>query len=235
MREVKGIQSEISGYISNLLREHFGKGPTSVYVAIKKPFVTIHFRGFISPMEKALLKKDESKRVLEMRDLLVKELQTPILKKLSDVMEMEFQELYFDWNLSNQSGLFIGVAADPPVREDFGRPAWVDEEVLHRKIEEVTRDAQKKPGEVESYWLNDRNLLVKRIDILVEIERALINGGYGEVLRSVKRPLERRLLEQAQLHLPLRQEIHEIFLDWNFNADLGYILLVLAPPSENFE
>lgn len=57
MKSGKSVESEISGYISTLLRQNFGKGPTSVYVTLSGPFMTIHFRGFIAPMEKILLKK----------------------------------------------------------------------------------------------------------------------------------------------------------------------------------
>ena len=45
MQNSKTIQSEIGGYVSTLIREHFGKGPTSVFVIVKPPFVVVHVRG----------------------------------------------------------------------------------------------------------------------------------------------------------------------------------------------
>ncbi|MGK7376763.1 Na-translocating system protein MpsC family protein [Planococcus sp. 1R117A] len=55
MLHSKSVQTEIGGYISTLLRMHFGKGPTSVFVTIKFPFIPVHIRGFLEPTEKSLL------------------------------------------------------------------------------------------------------------------------------------------------------------------------------------
>ncbi|MDN3436616.1 Na-translocating system protein MpsC family protein [Planococcus sp. APC 3900] len=55
MKKEKTTESEVSGYISGLFRTHFGKGPASVFVAIRKPFVVIHLREFLAPTEKVLM------------------------------------------------------------------------------------------------------------------------------------------------------------------------------------
>ncbi|WP_255472739.1 DUF2294 domain-containing protein [Planomicrobium sp. CPCC 101079] len=34
MPQEKTLQTEIGGFISGLMREHFGKGPTSIFVSI---------------------------------------------------------------------------------------------------------------------------------------------------------------------------------------------------------
>src|SRR5690606_34465422 len=49
MPNEKTIHTEVGSYISTLLRDHFGKGPTSVFVTVKPPFITIHLRGFLAP------------------------------------------------------------------------------------------------------------------------------------------------------------------------------------------
>ncbi|WP_211654171.1 Na-translocating system protein MpsC family protein [Planococcus alpniumensis] len=227
MQEERSVQSEVSGYISNLLRQHFGKGPTSVYVTIKRPYVTIHFRGFVSPMEKILLDQDEWKRVLETRDFMFNALKSEILNELLNFTQLEFTELYADWNLVHKTGMFIGVIGKESPTVAYGWPASSQQESFHALIEQVNEQAERKPDLIETFWLSNRTLLVKRSGILVGIERALIENGYMEILKLTKRPLEQQLLNEAPLSKALGREIIETFMDWNFEQDLGYIVFVL--------
>lgn len=74
MPQEKTVESIISGFTASILREHFGKGPSSVYVTIYKSFVCIQVRDFLAPMERILLDQNEKNRVLKTRDLLMVEL-----------------------------------------------------------------------------------------------------------------------------------------------------------------
>lgn len=229
MPKERTTQTELGGYISTILRKHFGKGPTSVYVTIQRPYVAIHFRGFISPIEKILLKQNEWKRVLETRDLLIDDLKPQILEEILKVTELEFKELYADWNLPLETGMFLAVMDEAPASHQLGWPKEIDKKLFHKKIEQVNEAAEKKPGFIESFWLSSRTLLMKRSDILVGIEKALIAEGYTEVLKLAKRPLERSLLEQADLESVLQRSITEIFMDWDFDKDVGYVVFLLEP------
>lgn len=233
MLEEKNVQSDISGYMSTLLRKHFGKGPTSVYVTLKRPYIVIHFRGFLSPMEKILLEQNEWKRVLETRDLLLNALKPQILAELLKITGLEYIELYADWNISSQTGIFIGIMEENATAENSAWPEEIDRAGIHRKIEQVNEAVERKPGSIESVWLSDRVLLVKRVRILVGIEKALIAEGYGEVLKVVKRSLERQLLAQSGLEKALQREILDTFMDWDFTQDAGYIVFILATPSRS--
>lgn len=225
----KTVQSTIGGYISTLLRDHFGKGPTSVYVTIRKPFIIIHFRGFVAPMEAVLLKQNQWKRVLETRDLLINELKDDIKKNLRRIAKMDIHEFHADWNLEQETGLLIGVVNEKVQENDFEWPEEVDRQAFEQKIETASERAEKTPSSIQSYWLNERTILVKRIDILVGIENALIAEGYTEILKLAKRPLERRLILESHPEKVLGRNITEVFLDWNFQDDIGYIVLLLEP------
>lgn len=229
MTKEKTVQSEIGGYISGLLRNHFGKGPTSVYVTVKRPFILIHLRGFIAPMETVLLKKKDWKRVLETRDLLINELKSEIEENLRSIADLNIRELYADWNLESESGLLIGVMPEEVKAEEFDWPEQIDKDALESKVSYASAVAERPPGSIESYWLNDRTLLVKRNKILVGIEKALIAEGYTEILKLSKRPLERTLLYNTQPEKILGRPVAEIFLDWNFPADIGYIVFMMEP------
>ncbi|MDG5472022.1 Na-translocating system protein MpsC family protein [Jeotgalibacillus sp. ET6] len=227
MAAEKTIQKEVSGYISTLLRDHFGKGPRSVYVTINRPFITIHFRGFLAPMEKVLLQRNEWKRVLEIRDLLVQKLREDIKNELKKIADLDIEEFYADWNLELETGFFIGVMKGEPKGSAFDGPSFINKEAFKQRIRDATEKAQRIPGRIDAYWLSDRTVLVKRTDILVGIEKALIKEGYTEVLKLTKRPMERSLLVEANLDELLNRKIEEIFLDWDFTEDFGYVGLLL--------
>lgn len=229
MSKEKTIQSEIGGYISTLLRKHFGKGPTSVFVTLKSPYIVIHFRGFIAPMEAVLLKQNEWKRVLETRDLLINELKGDLIKNLWNIANLEVKEFYADWDLNLETGLLIGVTDEEAVEDDFRWPDEIDKSAFERTVIDASERAEKKPSTIKSFWLNERTILVKKTEILVGIENALIAEGYAEILKLAKRPLERRLLLEAQPEMKLGRQITEVFLDWNFPEDIGYIVFLLEP------
>lgn len=230
MSKEKTVQAEIRGYISTVMRKYFGKGPTSVFVTINRPFITIHFRGFLAPMEKLQIKQKEIKRVLETRDILVSDLKPEIIQGLKEVAALEVKELYTDWNLEKETGLIIGVLEEEPEKDTFKRPQDVDEEAFLEKIKQASNKAEKVPGSTEVYWLSDRTILVRRSEILIRIEKELIRNGFTEELKIAKRPLEHEVLQEVQLEAVLKNHsISETFLDWNFDADLSYIVFLLEP------
>ncbi|MGI2328972.1 DUF2294 domain-containing protein [Planococcus sp. YIM B11945] len=227
MSKEKTVQAEIGGYISGVFRKHFGKGPTSVYVTINRSFVTVHFRGLLAPPERLLVKQNELKRVLETRDLMMVDLKQEIIEGIKEVAAVEVKELYADWDLIKETGMIIGV-----LEEELEAGKWTDdavEQAFKKEMEEASRKAEKVPGRVESYWLSDRVLLVRRSEILVQIEKELIKNGYEEVLKLCKRPLEHQMLGEVQIEAVLNRRVSETFFDWNFEADVGYIVFLLEP------
>lgn len=227
MAKEKMLQSEISSYLSNLFREHFGKGPTSVYVTLAEAFITIHFRGFLSPMEKVLVNRNEHQRILETRDLMMNDIQPELMFGLSKYLKKDIIELYADWNLENETGLILGVLEVDADESASPFPPGIDIEAFREKVNTASKKAEKTPGDTEIYWLSDRTILARRADILVQIEKELIKNGFEEPLKLAKRPLELRVMREAGLEAVVKRSINEIFLAWNFNEDLGYVVFLL--------
>ncbi len=227
MTQEKAIHTEVGSYISTLLRNHFGKGPTSVYVTVKPPFIAIHLRGFLSPPEKILLEQQQHRKVLELRDLLMNHLNTNIKSDLRDIANLDIDDVYADWNLDAQTGLILAVLKDTSSAKDIEWDSTIASEPIRKAVEEASRKAQRIPDVTELYWLNNRMLLIERQGIFVEIEKELIRGGFTEELKLVKRPLERRLLLETEIQAILKQPILEVYLDWDFIRDKGYILILL--------
>lgn len=229
MPKEKTIHTEIGSSISTLMRNHFGKGPTSVYVAIARPFVTIHLRGFMTPTEKVLLKQNEPNRILKIRDLLMNDLIPEIKLNLWKLGELEVKEVYADWNLENETGMLIVELDEETDPSTFKWPAEVDETAFQNELVKASVKAQKEPGKTEVYWLNDRTILARRVEILVAIEKELIKNGFSEELKLAKRPLERKVLAEVQLEAVLKRNIIETFVEWNFDKDKAYSIFILEP------
>lgn len=230
MPKEKTIESEVGGYISTLLRKHFGKGPTSIYVTVNEPFIAMHFRGFTTTMEKILLKQNEWKRVLETRNIMVNELKPLMGRHLHEIGGWNIEQFYVDWNLQLETGTFLAVMEEIPNPDDFSWPQEYSISTFEQELEKIHITLHRDPQKTENYWLNDRTLLIKHVGVLSEIEKALIDDGHSEILKFTKRPLERRLLETAGLEAIFNRPIQEIFLDWSFNLNVGYLIIVLHPP-----
>lgn len=227
MENTKSLQAQVGGYMSKLFRDHFGKGPTSVYVLIEQPFITIHLRGFLAPTEQILMKQNETRRVLETRDLLMDDLKADIKLEFWKLAEFDVQEIYADWDLEKKTGMIIAILDDQKDAPLFSWPEQVDKKSVYEEINKASEKAQKKPDHIAVYWLNKRTILIERAGIFVQIEKELIKGGFTEELKLVKRPLEYQLVYQSKLDALLQSPVQEVFVDWNFDEDKGYMALVL--------
>ena len=229
MKIEKTLEMEIGSYISALLRNYFGKGPNSLYVTIKPPFFTIHFRGLITPTEKVLIKQKKWRHVLEIRDLLMIDLKEEIRKELWKIAKLEVNELYADWNMEMKSGLIIGIINSETTAQDFNWPAELVEQEFQNELIKASLKAEKNPGRREVYWLNDRTILVKRSEVLVPIEKELIKKGYEKELMIAKKQLESKIFQEVQLETTLQRKITEHFFFWNFEQDGGYVVFIVDP------
>lgn len=229
METKKSIESEVSGYISAFLRRHFGKGPTSVYVTINRPFFTVHLRGFLSPIEKALMKQEEIYRVLETRDLMMLDLRPEIVAGLKQITGLGIKELFFDWNLKNETGMITGIM-DDSITDPDNWPEDVNREEFYAKVIEASQNAEKVPSQIDIHWLSARTIVIYRAGILIRIEKELIKNGLSEQLRLAKRPVERETLSEVNPEESLKRTISEVFLDWNFEKDISCMVLLLEPP-----
>ena len=227
MKKEKTTESEVSGYISGLFRTHFGKGPTSVFVAIREPFIIIHLREFLAPTEKVLMSQKESVRVQEIRDLLMRDLKEQIKLDLLKSAELEIKEIHADWNLENKTGLLILVLNGEAKEKEQEWPKHIDKKAFYQEVADASKKAQKEPDKTEVFWLNERTVLIRREGILIEIEKELIRNNFTEQLKLAKRPLEAKLIYNSSLEQLLNRKITEAFTDWDFKDDIGYMVLLI--------
>ncbi|KHE72525.1 DUF2294 domain-containing protein [Halobacillus sp. BBL2006] len=224
----RSIQSELSSYIGKLLRDNFGKGPSSVFVSIEEPYITIYLKGFLAPMEKVLVNQNNTSNVEETRDLLMQELIPDIKATLRAVAGIEIESLYYDWSLSNRSGMIVGIMNVSPMLDE-NNENYEQKQTVHDEIEKISRHAEKAPEMIRSFLLNNRTLIIERQGIFVAIEKEMIRLGFQEHLKIAKRHLEKRLLHLSSFESILQTRIEDVFLDWDFNLDRSYIIFIFKP------
>ncbi|WP_028784977.1 Na-translocating system protein MpsC family protein [Thalassobacillus devorans] len=225
----QSLQAEIASYTGRLLRDNFGKGPSSVYVSIEEPYITIYLREFLAPMERVLVSQKNDMKVEETRDLLMEELLPDIRATLRVMTGLDVEDIFYDWSLNNRSGVFLGVIAKEKQEEEIHLADYPDKKKIHEEIIRVSEQAEKAPTKVDSFMLNERTLMVVRDGILVRIEKELIRSGFGETLKLTKRKLEKGLLSQSYCENILDTQVIDVFVDWDFNEDKSYIIFILKP------
>lgn len=227
MRSDHSFPPEISAYADDFLKAHFNDAPREMTVQFHPPFLLIHLKGFLTAPEQLLIRRGESKRVLENRDLLLNALKEDFLTGLNAAAKVQLDELFFDWNLEKQTGLLLAVAENGLEEDSYPPPVGIAEGPVKEIIQMNSALSQKKPEHTQLFWLNPAALLIKRSGILVDIEKELLKNGVAEELRLAKRPLEYRLTELFNLDSCLPGPVKEIFVDWHFCKDLSYMVLLL--------
>lgn len=222
------LEKEISGYIGRLLRENFGRGPGNVFCTISKPFVCIYITNFLSPMENSLISNHQSVYVQKTRELMMENLEQEIKSYLEINTEDKIKEFYYDWNLDVKSGmlLFVFEDEDPNQFEDYKNKGLIEHET-----NKLSKQIQKSPEETYSKLLNERTLIIVRHGILISLEQEFIQLGFQETLKIAKRNLEKKGINdhRESYEAYLNGKIIDYFVDWNFDQDKSYILLILKP------
>ncbi|TDL31285.1 DUF2294 family protein [Jeotgalibacillus sp. S-D1] len=221
------IESSVARFFSEFLEEQFGEKPGAVTVVRNPPFTVVYLEEFLLPTEKVLINRNELNRVLETRDFLIQTLKPEIMSGLKEISGDDFMGFYADWNVTQETGIFIAVGAQEGASENFKWPKEADEEGIRKVVLMNSSYTQKKPWQLHFYWLNDQLLLIERWGIMVDIEKELIKNGITEDLRLAKRPMEYQMKKLFNLDALLQRHVIELFADWDFELDKGYYVLVM--------
>ncbi|SDW19613.1 Uncharacterized protein YbcI [Marinococcus luteus] len=218
----------IAAYTGKALRDHFGKGPVNVHVSLKRPFVILYVKDFLMPMETILLKQNEEQHIVKSRACIMEEFCPGIQPDIEEMINGSIKEWYFDWNFEARSGMIWAVLDEEPAAT-FSWPGQLSQRTFERKVVNLSTKGQKEPDYTKAYWIDERAIVVYRSGVFVEIEQELIRAGFEEQLKIAKRPMERRLFKEEYMEPILQKKISEVFLDWDFAGDKGYMVLALEP------
>lgn len=228
---VHQFQQLIASYTGKLLREHFGKGPESVLVSIGRQYITIYLRNFLTPSERILLQQEHVIIIHQMRDKLMQMVNPEVVGYVHELTGIEPTEIYYDWSLHNQSGIITIICPERLDHEMETSEDYNGKEELEQEIILISQRAQKPPERLYSCEMNNRTLLFVREGILAPIEKEFIRLGHGELLKEVKRNLEKSALHHCtEFEQILNRQILDIFVDWNYELDKSIIVLVTGHP-----
>lgn len=221
------MENKIAGYVGRMIRNHFGKGPKSVYVTISYPYITIYLEDFLGQMENVLLRKNDQMTVLHIREKLMAALLPEIKTFVYGITDLEVYDFYYDWNLDNRTGMFMGTLAKNEEAESISQD-FQKKELLEQEVIAVSNEVQKPPERIYSAQVNDLSFLVIREGILLPIEKEMIFLGFGEDLKVAKRRLEKRNLHEGhRFEKILNKKISDIFVDWETELDKSITTFII--------
>lgn len=232
MDNAKNQQPEqmISSFVGKLLRDSFGKGPEAVFVSLGGKFVTIYLRNFFSQIDKVLQEQDQDEIICDIRERVMKALAPKIKMYIEMVTESTITEFYYDWSLHNRTGIIVGIAQESFINAETPNDKFEGKDELESELIRLSGYAQKVPEKITSYQINSRTIIVIREDITVAIEKELIRKGHSELLKTVKRDLEKRYLDNdVNFEDILKRKVIDAFVDWDFVLDKSIFVIIMNP------
>ncbi|YCI24504.1 DUF2294 domain-containing protein [Paenibacillus sp. Z6-24] len=215
--------SQATSFTTKLLRERFGKGPQSVHISLNDRCIIFHLREFISPVENFLVNQEEEEAFRYTRELIMKSMLPELSAFLEENLETKVNDMYYDWGMHNASGIIVGLL-DEEWKKTVEYGGW---ESVHAQITELSQYIQKPPELITSWWANPKTLVIFRQGILILIEKELIDLGQGNLLKTAKRRLEKRMLvQEVQLETVLDKKVADLYVDWRFDQDHSLIVYV---------
>lgn len=216
----------IANYMGKAIQNHFGKGPKNVHVTVAPPYVAMYIKGLLLPTENILLHQDQEHSVMKTREMIVEELNHHIQPEVENLVQGSIRQWYADWNLEAHTGM-IWAILDQPREPSQGWPAHLNQQMFERKVNNFSTRGQKEPEAIQTYWLDNQTIMIERTGVFVEIEKALIEQGFVEQLKIAKRPLERKLFRDEHMETLLQRNVLDIFTDWDWDKDKGYMVVTL--------
>jgi len=232
---IQQYQQTIASYLGKLLRDHFGKGPESVVVSIGDSYIVMYFRNFLTPSERVLLEQDQIIIIDHIREKLMLTLIPELYGYIEVITGIRVREFYYDWNFHNKSGMLVGVSKEPFPGAAAVDPMYPGKQGVEEEISSISYQAQKLPEAMYSLQVAPRLVVAVRDGILVRIEKELIRLGHGEMLKQVKRQLEKSYLHNNNMfEAALGKQVIDVFVDWNLDLDRSVILLVTSSAPKRF-
>ncbi len=232
MDDAKKLQQEqmISSYIGKLLRDNFGKGPESVFVSIGGKFITIYLRNFFSQIDKVLQDQYQDQVINDIREMVMYTLLPKIKMYIELVTKNVISEFYYDWCLHNRTGIIVGIAQELFKNTEHFCEIYEGKEELENEIFRLDGYVEKAPQKITSYQINPRTIVVIGENILIKIEKEFIRKGYSQLLKTIKRDMEKEYLHNhINYSKILKREVIDVFADWDFDLNKSIFVIIINP------
>ncbi|MCH1624257.1 Na-translocating system protein MpsC family protein [Ferdinandcohnia quinoae] len=217
----------ISSYTSKLLRNKFGRGPESCFAITADHFLVLNIRGFISPMEEVLLRERQDIQVDYARNIVINSILDELRGVIQVTLDTEVASFLHDWNFPNNTGVIIVILESSLIEMEKDQQN-IDFSSLEAEVSRISYLVEKTPEEIYSYQISPKIFIVKRVGILVPIEKALIERGFRQELHVTKDSLEKGFLHKhGRFDQIFKQQVKDIFVDWDMKEDYSLICFIL--------
>lgn len=218
----------IGNLTSKLLRKNFGRGPEFCQAFLKYRYLVFYLRGFVSPMEAVLLENGNADHIYISRNIVM----DSVLSQLRGILELEFEEevqdFYHDWNYAKNSGMITVVFERDVLLEEETIEEFPEKLALINEVNRISSIVQKTPERTLAYRISPKLYVVKRMGILIPLERALISKGFNKTLLVTMDDLMKSYCTgQGRFEVIFKQPLEDVFVDWNLGKDKSLMCLML--------
>ncbi|QDH23121.1 Na-translocating system protein MpsC family protein [Saccharibacillus brassicae] len=226
MPEKHVAKSKIKTLLDELLAQRFNQAPGRMDVYVDERSLIVHLEGFMGDEMQNLIRLQDPDALRSVQELMVEHILPELAGTIGTATGFRIGTFYYDWSDRDLSGMLVGLPEEQAYHEQEDYYSGKSE--VHEIIGKVTYEIQKMPDETYSYWAADHILVIVREGILIKIEKAFVDQGASEILRKVKRNLEKEVidLEAPRIEKILKRKIKDFYVDWSFELNKSLLVYV---------
>ncbi|MEH7237858.1 Na-translocating system protein MpsC family protein [Bacillus sp. JJ1562] len=211
--------TQISSYVSKLIKSKFGKGPETCYTSISDQYIIVHIKKFMTKIEYELVRKEDYTTAGKIRKNIMVDLLDPIQEMLEEICDKPITQLYQDWNFQKNTGVLLAVVKAEQKAEMENSLEFM---LLRNEISKQSEFYQYQPNEQNFTKIGELIYIIRSAGYLLPIERILIEKGM-HILEERENKIRKRYDANIyRFNKIIKKEITDIFMIWNYKNDESY-------------
>ncbi|MFD2614781.1 hypothetical protein [Paenibacillus gansuensis] len=205
----------VTKLVREVLLHTFNTEPQVLEIKDDGDYLLVYMRNFMLPYT---MVGDE---YTEIRVPMFTSVVPKVAEYVTEVTNLKNTPIFFDWYPENRSACLTVLLKDP-VSLDNMYPKKAE---VHLETNIITKDVEKLPEKVFSFWADPSHFIIIRQGFLIQIEKELIKLGFQDTLRISKRSLEKAYFDN---HLMIAKLLGKhpsgVYLDWDFQLDWSVLV-----------
>ncbi|OWA37659.1 hypothetical protein B9G55_06300 [Saccharibacillus sp. O16] len=221
--ETNEAKRRIKEAVRDMFSVNFKQPPGIINVLLDERALVIHLEDFVGSDIQQLVDTKDPDALRSVQELLTEHLLPRLKTQIEPWLGEPISFFYYDWEDHDLSGVIVALRS-PADHTTSDYPGRIQ---LHRQMDVLTCEIEKIPDYTYSFWPAPNTLVLIREGILIKLEKEFIEQGAGDILRIVKRKLEKREIAQsAHLEEILQRKLKAFYLDWWFEQDKSVLVCI---------